>query len=70
MTKHKIVRVRNVAGNHDPHSHVALSCALATFYDDNKRVIIEDSPKAMYYYNFGKNLISRMGFTFSQNFAV
>ena len=57
LTKHKIVRVRNVAGNHDPHSHVALSCALATFYDDNKRVIIEDSPKAMYYYNFGKNLI-------------
>ena len=49
LTKHKIVRVRNVAGNHDPHSHVALSCALATFYESNKRVIIEDSPKAMYY---------------------
>ena len=57
LTKHKIVRVRNVAGNHDPHSHVALSCALATFYHDNKRVIIEDSPRAMYYYRFGKNLI-------------
>tara|TARA_R110002020_G_scaffold37353_2_gene112830 strand:- start:873 stop:2012 length:1140 start_codon:yes stop_codon:yes gene_type:complete len=57
LTKHKIVRVRNVAGNHDPHSHVALSCALATFYESNKRVIIEDSPRAMYYYRFGKNLI-------------
>ena len=57
LTKHKIVRVRNVAGNHDPHSHVALACALATFYSDNKRVVIEDSPRAMYYYRFGNNLI-------------
>ena len=57
LTKHKIVRVRNVSGNHDPHSHVALSCALATFYESNKRVIIEDSPRAMYYYRFGNNLI-------------
>ena len=57
LTKHKIVRVRNVAGNHDPHSHVALSCALSTFYESNKRVIIEDSPRAMYYYRFGNNLI-------------
>ena len=57
LTKHKRVTVRNVAGNHDPHSHVALSCALATFYDTNKRVIIEDSTRAMYYYRFGQNLI-------------
>tara|TARA_R110000744_G_scaffold54142_4_gene115123 strand:- start:7 stop:1152 length:1146 start_codon:yes stop_codon:yes gene_type:complete len=58
LTKHRIVRVRNVAGNHDPHSHVALSCALSIFYESNKRVIIEDSPRAMYYYRFGNNLIS------------
>ena len=57
LTKHRIVRVRNVAGNHDPHSHVALSCALSTFYESNKRVIIEDSPRSMYYYRFGNNLI-------------
>ena len=57
LTKHKRVTVRNVSGNHDPHSHVALSCALSTFYDTNKRVIIEDSTKAMYYYRFGQNLI-------------
>ena len=58
LTKHKIVRVRNVAGNHDPHSHVALSCALSNFYESNKRVIIEDSPRAMFYHRFGNNLIA------------
>lgn len=57
LEKHKIVRVRNVAGNHDPHSSLALTLALDAYYSRTKRVIVESSPAPLWYYRFGENLI-------------
>jgi len=57
LTKHKKVRVRNVAGNHDPHASVTLTEALIGYYAKEPRVVIEDSPRAFFTYRFGQNLI-------------
>ena len=57
LKKHNLVRVRNVAGNHDPHAYITLNEALKGYYSKEPRVIIEDSPKPFYFYRFGTNLI-------------
>jgi hypothetical protein len=57
LKKHAIVRVRNVAGNHDPHSSMSLILALIGHYDNEPRVIIEDSPKVFWTNVFGNNLV-------------
>lgn len=58
LTRHKTVRVRNVAGNHDPHSSITLTLALTAMYENEPRVIIEDSPKAFWCFTFGQNLVA------------
>lgn len=57
LSRHHTVRIRNVAGNHDPTAAITLTEALRGFFHDNPRVIIEDSPKAFWAHKFGKNLI-------------
>lgn len=57
LEKHEKVIVRNVAGNHDPASMVALNIALSMYYDNNHRVIIEDSPRQLWAMLFGNTLI-------------
>lgn len=57
LEKHNTVRVRNVAGNHDPHASVTLTEALIGYYSKEPRVIVEDSPKPFWHYRFGSNLI-------------
>jgi len=57
LEKHKTVIVRNVAGNHDPASIVALNIALSMYYSGNPRVIVEDSPKQLWAMTFGNVLI-------------
>lgn len=57
LEKHAVVRIRNVAGNHDPTLVYTLTEAMRGFYHKNKRVIVEDSPKAFFIHRFGKNLI-------------
>jgi hypothetical protein len=57
LRKHKIVRVRNVAGNHDPHSSLILTEALRGYYIDEKRVVIECSPKPFWTFRFGSCLV-------------
>ncbi len=57
LDKHETVIVRNVAGNHDPASMVALNVALSMYYSSNPRVIIEDSPKQLWAMTFGNTLI-------------
>lgn len=57
LTKHKKVIIRNVRGNHDPDSTVALNVALSLFYASNPNVIVMDSPKQFWYYRFGQNLL-------------
>lgn len=57
LKKHKIVRVRNVAGNHDPNIYIVLVESLKGYYHKEPRVIIEDSARPFWTYCFGKNLI-------------
>lgn len=57
LEKHNTVRVRNVAGNHDPHASVTLTEALIGYYSKEPRVTIEDSPRAFFTYRFGSNLV-------------
>jgi predicted phosphodiesterase len=57
LKKYKKVRVRNVAGNHDPHAVLVLQEALIGFYHAEPRVIIEDSPRAFWTHRFGQVLI-------------
>lgn len=57
LKKHEIVRVRNVAGNHDPHSSIMLSMALEQRYRNEPRVVIETDPSPLFVMTFGKNLV-------------
>lgn len=57
LTKHHTVRVRNVQGNHDPHSAWTLTLTLQALYENQPRVIIEASPQPFWSYRFGKNLV-------------
>lgn len=68
LQKHRHVIVRNLAGNHDPHTSVALTISLLAFYAQNPRVTIDfDSdprrvmddydPSEFFFYRFGQTLI-------------
>ena len=57
LEKHKLVRVRNVAGNHDPTASITLTEALKGYYENEPRVEIADSPKSFFIYRFGANLV-------------
>ena len=57
LAKHETVRVINEIGNHDDNSSVFLSVALHGFYENNPRVIVDDSPSTFHWYRFGKCLI-------------
>lgn len=55
--KHEIIIWRDVDGNHDPHATVASRIALAMFYRNDRRVIIDQSPDAFFFHKFGATLI-------------
>lgn len=55
--KHKTVRVRKAFGNHDPNTSRMLNVMLKLYYSKDRRVIVEDSPSAFWYYRFGKVLL-------------
>lgn len=57
LRKHKKVVVRVVAGNHDPHSSIAIAIAIACYFQNESRVEVDLSPCAFWYYKFGKVLI-------------
>jgi transposase-like protein len=58
LKKHRVVRVRNVAGNHDPHAGgIFIAEILHGYYANEPRVIIESSPKPFWTFRFGNNLI-------------
>lgn len=58
LQKHERVIVRCLPGNHDPHSALALTVALAAFFRSNPRVDIDTDPSRFFVYSFGKTLIS------------
>ena len=56
LEKHKVVRVREVIGNHDEVMGLGFTQALKAYYRNEPRVIIEDSPREFWYYRFGQCL--------------
>ena len=57
LQHHNIVRVINCIGNHDDTGSIFLSICLQHVYENEPRVIIEDTLGAFNYIRFGKNLI-------------
>lgn len=56
LEKHESVLVRNLPGNHDYTSVVALTVALSAYYRNNSRVTIDDDPSEFWFYLFGNTL--------------
>lgn len=54
LSHHKTVRVINATGNHDDTSSLFLSVALANMYEDEPRVIVDDSPTPFHYVEWGR----------------
>lgn len=57
LQKHKRVIVRSLPGNHDPYAALALSVAMAAFFDNEPRVEVDTSPDPFFWYRFGKVFI-------------
>lgn len=57
LQKHKRVLVRCLPGNHDEHTALALSVALAAFFAGNKRVDVDTDPSRFFWHRFGKVFI-------------
>jgi len=57
LQKHKRVIVRFVEGNHDPQAAYAIAMAVAEHFRGNRRVTIDLSPAAHWYFKFGRVLI-------------
>lgn len=57
LSAHDAVTVINVAGNHDEHTSMMLSVALASWYRNEPRVAIHTDPANVHYHVFGQNLI-------------
>jgi hypothetical protein len=56
-SKHKKVLVRNNIGNHDPYGTLALAMALKTYYTNDPRVEVDDTPNPLWFWEFGKVLV-------------
>jgi hypothetical protein len=57
-SKHKRVTVRVLRGNHDPHSHMVLTLALAQRYRGHERITVDKSPRDIFMHQWGKCLIA------------
>lgn len=54
LKSHETVRVRNLKGNHDPESAIALSVALAAHYENDPRVVVDLSPAMVWFHRWGE----------------
>lgn len=57
LLRHEKVSVINAIGNHDDHTAMFLSVALANIYEKEPRINIIDNPTIKHYYRFGNTLI-------------
>lgn len=57
LTRHKRVHLIIATGNHDIASSAFLRIMLASLYEKNKRVTVDESPARCHYYEWGKNLL-------------
>ena len=58
LAKHDHVHVVIIAGNHDPHSFMAILFALAERYRENPRVTVRKDPREFWCYQFGDCLLA------------
>jgi hypothetical protein len=58
LTKHEVVTLVNVRGNHDPSSSLWLSRAMRERYRNDPRVEVDTSPAWMGHMVFGENLLA------------
>jgi len=58
LDKHKKVIVRILAGNHDPHSSMALTFAMAERFRDNPRVEVVKEPSPFWSMEWGKCMLA------------
>lgn len=56
--KHRRVTVRVLRGNHDEHSHMVLTLALAQRYRGHQRIAVDKSPRDIFMHQWGKCLIA------------
>jgi hypothetical protein len=57
LTKHELVRLWVVPGNHDDHTAQALAVCMSMYYENNPRVVVDLSPAAFFYHRFGDVLL-------------
>jgi hypothetical protein len=58
LAKHDLVTVVIIAGNHNPHSYMAILFALAERYRDNPRVTVRKDPRELWAHRFGDCLLA------------
>lgn len=58
LSKHSLVEVRNLPGNHDPYASLALNAAIRMAFRNNPRVHVSRDPSPFYFFRFGKVLIA------------
>ena len=58
LTKHNLVHVVIIAGNHNPHSYMAILFALSERYRDNSRVKVRKDPREFWTHRFGDCLLA------------
>lgn len=58
LEKHEIVHVWNMRGNHDPDAAQALSVAMAFYFHNEPRVIVDRGTSLFKFIRFGSNLIA------------
>jgi hypothetical protein len=58
LERHSLVLVRINKGNHDGHSSYALALMLSCYFHNDPRVVVDLSPSACWYLQFGKVLIA------------
>lgn len=56
--KHRRVTVRVLRGNHDEHSHMVLTLALAQRYRGSKRITVDKDPRDMFMTQWGRCMIA------------
>ena len=57
-TRHKLVIVKNLPGNHDPYGALALTTAMAMHYESDPGVVVDTCADPLWTYTFGRTLLA------------
>ena len=57
LSKHDRVVLRNLPGNHDPYSALALTMALKAYFRNEKRVKVDDDPGRFWFFQHGQVML-------------